>query len=207
MTDTRTEIVRYGQDVPAESELHLLGHLEGRRVLELGCGARSSAVPMAKQGAHVIAVDPHPERIAFSQGLAEDEEVKVEWHDGDLADLAFLRADSVDLAFSVGALIEVEDLGRLLRQVHRVLSPGSSFVFAYDHPATLAGRGRGYYDETPLSARIDGVEVTQYPRTISDVFLGLVRSGYRVEYLGEPRPASSPSQPATIIWRAKKEGV
>jgi len=41
--------------------------------------------------------------IARARRLAEQEDVRVEWHQGDLADLAFLRAESIDLAFSAFA--------------------------------------------------------------------------------------------------------
>src|SRR5204862_283944 len=64
--------------------------------------------------------------------------VRVEWHEGDAADLAFLRADSIDLAFATGLLGEVDDVDRLLRQVQRVLRPGPPFVFSFDHPIALA---------------------------------------------------------------------
>ena len=46
---------------------------------------------------------------------------KVELHDSDLADIAFVRADSIDLTFSSYAFDTVDDLNRVFRQVHRVL--------------------------------------------------------------------------------------
>lgn len=204
----RTEVVRYGPEVPSENELHLLGDVKGLRILELGSGSRSSAVPLAKQGAYVIVVDPRPERIAETRVLAEDEEVKVEWHEGDLADLAFLRADSTDTAFSAGAVLEVADVSRLFRQVHRVLKPGGDFVFAYEHPAALVARGRSYFDETPIPQEVDGLRIEQYPRPISDVYMALVRSGFRIEVIAEPRPLiGEAAHPTTLIWRARKEGM
>lgn len=203
----RTEVVRYGPDVPAESELRLLGDVGGLRVLELGSGSRSSAVPLAKHGAYVIVVDSYPDRIAETRVLAEDEEVRVEWHEGDLADLAFLRGDSMDLAFSAGAVLEVPDLGRLLRQVHRVLRPGAAFVFAYEHPVALVARGRSYFDETPIPVEVDGQHTEQFPRPLAEVYMALVRTGFRVEVIGEPRPVvGEQAHPTTIIWRARKEG-
>lgn len=201
---------------PTEAELRLLGDLEGRRVLELGCGPTSAAIVLARGGAHVIALDPSPERIGEARLEAEDQEVRVEWHVGDLADLAFLRGDSVDLAFSSGALAEVEDVGRLFRQVHRVLKHGAPFVCAYEHPMTTCLRGslepggsaRSYFDPAPITELDGGRQVTRYPRTIAEVFTALVRSGFRVDMLVEPPPAlGSALVPPTIIWRARKEGV
>lgn len=208
MVGEGTPVVRYGPDVPGDDELRLLGSLDGRRVLELGTGTRASAVAMAGQGAHVIAVDPHLDRMARSQVAAEDAEVRIEWQEGALSDLAFLRGDSVDLTFSAGAVAEVEDAGRLFRQVHRVLRPGASFVFSYDHPALVSTRHRSYFDDSPVTVEVDGVTVIQYPRTISAVFTALHRSGLRVEAILEPEPvAPGATLPTTIIWRARKEGV
>lgn len=204
----RTEVVRYGPDVPAENDLKLLGDVKGLRVLELGSGSRSSAVALAKQGAHVISIDPHPDRLAETRVLAEDEEVKVEWHQTDLADLAFLRADSMDLALSAGAILEVADLGRVFRQVHRVLKQDAHFAFSYEHPVALVARGRSYFDEEPIPVEVDGLTVEQYPRTISDVYMTLVRTGFHIEIIAEPRPVmGDQAHPTTIIWRATKQGV
>ena len=204
----RTEVVRYGPDVPAENDLRFLGDVKGLRVLELGSGSRSSAVAFAKQGAYVIAVDPRPERLAETRVLAEDEEVRVEWHESDLADLAFLRGDSMDLAFSAGAVLEVPDLGRLFRQVHRVLKHRGDFVFSYEHPAALVARGRSYFDEAPITDEVDGVRIEAHPHTISEVYMALVRSGFIVEALAEPRPVmGDQANPTTLIWRASKEGA
>ncbi len=56
-TDLSLDVVHYGPDIPTEADLRLLGPLEGKRVLELGCGGGPMTVAMAKQGARVIAVD------------------------------------------------------------------------------------------------------------------------------------------------------
>src|SRR5262249_27148121 len=146
--------------------------VRGKRVLELGCGAGENAVAFARQGAHTIALDASRAQLALGRNLAEAEEVRVEWHASDAADLAVLRADSIDLAFSAGLMGELEDLDRLLRQVHRVLRPGSAFVFAYEHPfGVCAGRDvnepgglplgrlevrRSYYESGPVEIVRDG---------------------------------------------------
>ena len=67
--------------------------------------------------------------------------MRVEWHKGDLADLAFLRADSIDVAFSADALAEVDDLGA-------AVPPGAAGAAArtrrscsrYEHPMALVHR-------------------------------------------------------------------
>jgi SAM-dependent methyltransferase len=224
MSDLPADIAPYGPDIATEAELRLLGDVKGKRVLELG-GARSS-VAFANQGATAIAVDTSEARLAQARAIMEREEVRVELRRGDLADLAFLRADSVDLAFSVLALGTVEDLNRLFRQVHRVLKVGSPLIFSVVHPVwALIGAGRGpltvtrsYFDRAPMHLDFPGAETeAQYPHTIEEIYGGLARASYRVDPILEPEPrAGGPRSPEwtdafrfvprTLIVRARKEG-
>ena len=131
-----TNTAHYGPEIPTEAELRLLGDLKGKRVLELGCGGAQCSIAFAKQGATAIGVDFSAQQLAFARRLCEREDVRVELRQGDLADLAFLRADSIDLVFSSYAFGYVDDLNRVFRQVHRVLKIGAALVFSLPHPAS-----------------------------------------------------------------------
>src|SRR5436305_14763726 len=128
------DVARYGPDIPTEAELKLCGNLAGKRVLALG-GASQAAIAFAKQGAHAVAGDASPERLSALRERADQEEVKIELHESDLADIAFVRADSIDLAFSSYAFDTVDDLNRVFRQVHRVMRQDCPLVFSVAHPA------------------------------------------------------------------------
>jgi SAM-dependent methyltransferase len=222
-----TQTVGYGPGMPSERELKMLGvgDLAGKRVLDLGCGVGAAAITFVGRGAHCVAIDASNAQLAVGRRLAAEAEARVEFRHGDLADLAFLGADSIDLAFSAFALAEVPDLGRVLRQVHRVLKPGAPFVLSYEHPLALAtaetaGSGppeddghpwvrRPYHDAGPVTVLRHGEPFTLYPRTVAEVFMSLVRTGYRVDVLVEPSSlapgAHGPALiPAGIIWRARK---
>jgi SAM-dependent methyltransferase len=223
---TAIDSVRYAGDVASDDDFRLIGDVRGKRVLDLGCGAGENAVVLAQQGAHVIAVDSSSGQLALGKRLAEEAEVRVEWHRSDAADLAFLRADSIDVALATGLLGEIEDVDRLFRQVQRVLRPSAPFVFSYEHPTGITiGRDdapgalplstlevrRSYFDPQPVVVTRAGTPIRLWPRTIADVFSALHRAGYRVDTLLEPEPTASadpgPPIPSTIIWRARKEGV
>ena len=221
-----TDVAHYGPDIPTETELRLLGDLKGKRVLELGCGGAQCSIAFAKQGATAIGVDFSAEQLAFARRLVEREEVKVELRHGDLADLAFLRADTIDVAFSAYAFGYVEDLNRVFRQVHRVLKVGAPLVFSLPHPAyamidddsdePLLIR-RSYFDRSPIDYEWGGVPFTDFHHTFGDIFTGLTRASYRVDAVLEPEPRPdgprSPDWresfryvPRTLIIRARKEG-
>ena len=221
------DIVTYAPGIPTEAELRLCGDVSGKRLLDLGCGSGENAIAFAKHGAHVIALDRSQAQLSLAKKLADAAEARVEWHEGDAADLAFLRADSIDVAFAAGVLGEVEDVDRLFRQVHRVMRPGAPFVFSMEHPMALAvGREgaapgalplgslevrRSYFDAQPAEVTHEDERIRVFPRTIADVFASLHRAGYRVDVLLEPEPVQStdpgPQIPGVVVWRARKEGV
>lgn len=220
-------VARYGPDVGTEADFRLLGDLRGKRMLELGCGRAECSISFAQKGAVAIAVDVSAEQLAVARRRIEEAGVKVELRQGDLADLAFLRADSIDAAFSSSTLGQVEDLRRVFRQVHRVLKEGGPLVFSLVHPAydmiddddpdePLLIR-RSYFDRSPISYQYEGALVSDYPHTFSDLFTDLVRTGFRVDAVLEPEPPLSGPRspewretfrmvPRTLIMRARKEG-
>lgn len=202
----------YSPDGPGEHELRLVGDVAGKRVLDLGCGDGNAAITLAQQGAVVIAVDTSEARLALGRRRGEEAEVRLDWRAGDLADLAFLRADSVDLVFSAFAIDTVDDPARVFRQVQRVLKPNAPFVFSHAHPFTLciddARLVRPYLDAGPVAVTRWGEPATVYPRSLSETFADLSRAGFRVDTLLELSAATHPaSVPATVVWRARKEGA
>ena len=221
-----TDVASYGPDLPDERELRLCGEVKGRRVLELGCGAAQSSIAFAKAGAKAIGVDCSATQLAYGRKLAEAEEVRVELHHGDMADIGFLTSASVDLVFSAMSLQYVDDVNRVFRQVHRVLRTDAHFVFSVPHPAamTLDADGkaialaRSMFDRTPVTRRLNDVVVTEHPRSVSSLFTSLQRANFRVDVILEPEPTPgrnpSPlwrdlyrSVPPALVMRARKLGV
>lgn len=222
-----TDVASYGADIPTEASLRLLGSLEGKRVLDLGCGAGHAAVSFARQGAKVLAVDPSTSQLDAARDAAERAEVRIELTHGGPAELAFVRADAIDAAWSAMALAEVSDLDRVFRQVHRVLKPESPLVFSLPHPAFVMFDPtadlplhvrRSYHDRGAMRWPRDDEDVVDHPRTIAEVFTSLVRANFRVDTILEPEsPRQAPHSqawtdvmawvPATVVFRARKEGT
>ncbi len=221
-----TDVVTYGPGVGTETDFRLLGPVSGKRVLDLGCGGGQNAIAFARQGAISIGVDVSVEQLAYARRLIEQEEIRAEFKHGDLAELAFQRADSVDIVFSAFAFQYVPDLNRVFRQVHRVLKPQGMLVLSLPHPAavvtgeptTIINKDaqlslapeptqirRSYFDNSPLEDKYEDNIFTEYHHTLSDMFMGLVRSGYRVDAVVEPEPSDGSMVPKALILRARKE--
>jgi SAM-dependent methyltransferase len=222
-----TDVVSYGPDIPTEADLKLLGPVDGKRVLDLGCGAGHNAIALARQGAKVIAVDESAEQVAAAREACEREGVKVELHHAPLAELAFVRADTIDACFSAYGLAGVSDLDRVFRQVHRVLRPEQPLAFSLPHPAfAVVDPGgadpmqirRSYFDPAPVGWSANTAATPDRSRTLQALATSLFRANFRLETVLEPEPASSGGRsphwvevmrwlPATLILRARKQGI
>jgi ubiquinone/menaquinone biosynthesis C-methylase UbiE len=216
--DLPTDVVTYGPDVAREDTLKLLGHVEGKRVLDLGCGAGHNAIALAKQGAKLIGIDESSDQVAEARAACERERVKLELHHAPLAELAFIRADTIDAAISVWGLPTVGDIDRVFRQVDRVLKPECPLVLSMPHPAFAMidpadherRVQRSYWETAPLDGTV--------PRTIGQLFTSLTRANFRVDTLLEPEPPANGRRsaawhdhmryvPRTLILRARKQGI
>jgi SAM-dependent methyltransferase len=220
------DLVRLGPDLDETAMAKMVGHLDGRRVLELGCGSGSNSVAMAMAGARVVSVDTSGDRVAAARRLAEEHEVSIEFHHGEWADLAFERADRVDLCLAVYSLAEIEDISRVFRQVHRVLRSESPLILSLPHPLRFvaqeaAGGGvslAGSYTEGGVYEWRSGEATGRvYRHGIGEVVTTLFRSNFRVDTVLEPpvvseadSPYRSPldsAVPSSFIVRSRKEGT
>jgi len=186
----------------------LLGDVSGRRILELGTGRGNTAIAMAAAGARVVAIDPNAKELAKARIAVEAAEVAVELHEAESFELAFLHAEIFDVVVAVHSLAAAPDLGRVFRQVHRVLKPDRPLVFTLPHPLSLMTDPddqsliTGDYAESGHVGR--GMHVT-YRHTISEVFTLLTRSNFHVDTLLEP--AGVGPFPASIVFRGRKLGT
>jgi SAM-dependent methyltransferase len=126
----RTEDIVFYEGL-AQSESAAGGRLE---VLELGAGTGRIAVPLARQGHAITALDRAP---AMLRALREKLEAlnltaHIEPVEGDMCALPFAD-DSFDLVISpFNALMHLytwDELLACLREAHRVLRPGGAFAF------------------------------------------------------------------------------
>jgi len=219
--------VVYGPDIVDDTDLRLLGDVAGKRVLQLGSHEGHTAITLHRRGARVIVVEPSAERVAASRWAFGQADARIELLETDFAELAAVRADSIDLAVSIYSLAGVDDLARVFRQVHRVLRQEAPFVFSLPHPAfsmidpasdePLRVR-RSYWDHSPRNWTSGDHHGTDHTHTISDLFTQLGRTNFRVDTLLEPEPSPTAARsalwheamrwvPSTLIVRAKKQGI
>jgi len=184
--------ITFGPGVPGDDELRLCGEIgDGRRALELGISPWYNAVAFAATGAKALAVDPDDERIAETRRRAGDAELQVQCLRTDLADLGDVASASCDVVLAAQTITGVDDLGRLLRQAHRVLRASAPFVISLPHPFAAASPDQPY---------------GRGPRTVGEWFTALARTNFRVDQILEFGAGSTSPAPTTLILRAHKEG-
>lgn len=106
--------------------INKLGDLQGKKVLELGCGAGEASVYFAKKGATVTATDISGELLKVVQRVASLHKVRVNTKQCYSHSLDF-EDDTFDIVFAANLLHHV-DIEATLKESQRVLKKGGAFV-------------------------------------------------------------------------------
>ena len=114
---------------PLEYAYHLVGNIEGKRVLDFGCGSGSNSLLLARRGAIVCGVDISHDLLSIARQRLDRcamplraQFIVASAHDLPLEDRSF------DLVFGI-AILHHLDLARVSKEVHRVLKPGGRAIF------------------------------------------------------------------------------
>jgi ubiquinone/menaquinone biosynthesis C-methylase UbiE len=107
----------------------LLGLSRGLRVLDLGCGEGTTAIPQAQAGADVLGVDIARNLVEAGNKRAEEMGLtNIRFQEGDVCDLRPIPDQSFDLVVSIfGAMFAPKALD-VAKEVVRVTKPGGRIV-------------------------------------------------------------------------------
>lgn len=176
--------------------------LEGKAVLDLGCGYGWHCRFAAERGAaRVLGIDLSRKMIEEARKRSEGSGISYRVcgiEEYDYPEAAW------DCVVSNLALHYVEDIGQVFRQVRRTLRPGGVFLLNIEHPVFTAGVGQDWvYDGAgkPLHWPVDnyfmpgerktrflGCDVVKQHHTLTQILMGLLDSGFALEAVEEARP-------------------
>lgn len=106
-----------------------LGVSDGFKVLDLGCGDGTTAVPAAQLGAEVLGVDIAENLVTAGNARAEELELEnLSFQQGDATDLGELDDESFDLAISIFGAMFAPRPDDVAREMVRVTKPGGRVV-------------------------------------------------------------------------------
>jgi SAM-dependent methyltransferase len=195
----------------------LLPDLDGRAVLDLGCGfGWFCRWARAAGAARVLGIDISEKMLARAR--AETSDAAITYTRADMEALALSPA-SFDLAYSSLALHYVEDLERLMTVVHRALVPGGRLVFSVEHPIFTAPARPGwstneagrktwpvdrYLEEGPRTTDWLAKGVVKQHRTLASYLNLLVGGGFAIGHVEEWGPTEVQIA-ATPEWAIERE--
>lgn len=177
----------------------LAGDLDGRRMLDLGCGDAAFGRAALAQGCRsYLGLEGSRNMVAAARSTlvgtaGQVVESTIEgWH---------YPPASFDLVISRLALHYIADLEQVFALVYRTLATGGQLIFSVEHPViTSSDRGwtagtqrqdwvvDDYFVTGERVTQWMGGEVRKYHRTVEDYFGALQRAGFVVEQLRESRP-------------------
>lgn len=121
----------------AEEGLRRAGVGAGTRFLDIACGSGALAIPAARRGARVVAVDLSPVMLDLLRERARREQLDIQTA---VMDGHALEVDdaSFDVAGSQFGVMLMPDLARALREMARVVVPGGRVLLdVYGDPARI----------------------------------------------------------------------
>jgi SAM-dependent methyltransferase len=114
-------------DIP-ESELHVLGEVNGLDVVELGCGTAYVSAWLTRRGARVVAVDPTPAQLETARTCQREFGLDFPLIEA-AAEEVPLPSASFDLAVSEYGAAIWADPDRWIPEAARLLRPSGQLVF------------------------------------------------------------------------------
>lgn len=181
----------------------MLPDLQGKRVLDLGCGFGWHCRYAISQGAEsVIGVDISERMIGEAKKKTASE--NIQYLCTPIEDIKY-PDNSFDVVISSLTLHYIESFEEILEKISRWLVSGGCFVFSVEHPIfTAQGKQDWYYDNLgnrmhwPVDQYFtEGIrksvfldeEVVKYHKTLTTYIQGLITKGFIITGVVEPKPA------------------
>lgn len=192
-------------------------------VLDLGCGYGWHCQYAADHGARsVLGIDESRRMIARAQILHFHP--RITYRICSLQEFDYPAA-SFDVVISNLVLHYVKELEPIFQRVFQTLRPNGTFLINMEHPTFTAGVRQqfsadgtwpvnDYYHPGLRETEFLGHTIIKYHHTLTQILMGLIHSGFRLEAVEEAMPpaewrAIMPEEmrrPMMLLIRAAKEG-
>ena len=197
---------RSKEGLKAAGEWHqlkpLFPSLEGKSVLDLGCGYGWHCKFAEEQGAtKILGIDLSKKMIEEAQKRNSGNQI--EYRISGLEEYDYPE-NEWDCVISNLALHYIEDIVEIFQKVYRTLKPGGIFLFNIEHPVFTAGVGQDWIytdDGKPQYWAIDnyfitgernthflGCDVVKQHHTLTQIIMGLLNNGFELKVVEEAEP-------------------
>lgn len=183
--------------------LELLGNVEGKWVLDAGCGEGYLSRMLSKQGANVTGIDYSCRMLELARQRTDDESIK--YLHGNIENLHSIESQSFDRVVSNMVIQDLEKYEEAIIEMYRLLKKDGIFVFSILHPCFITPnsgwiRNRNgdkeywkverYFYEGAYEQNfpVDSDEkVVYYHRTLTSYINAFRKAGFILNNLIEPR--------------------
>ena len=176
--------------------------MQGKKVLDLGCGYGWHCKFAVEQGAEeVLGIDLSTGMLGEARRRNAD--ARITYRLCGIEEYEYPN-EAWDCVVSNLALHYIEDLDSVFQNVHQTLKPGGTFLFNIEHPTFTAGVGQDWiYDENgaPKYWPVDnyyipgerktsflGCEVKKQHHTLTQILMGLLNNGFELKAVEEAMP-------------------
>jgi 2-polyprenyl-6-hydroxyphenyl methylase/3-demethylubiquinone-9 3-methyltransferase len=109
--------------------------LEGKRALDVGCGAGLLTEPLARLGARATGLDAAPENIAAAQAHSDGQHLAIDYR---ATPVEALDEDEFDLVTSMEVIEHVADPAAFVRALAARLAPGGLMILSTPNRTPLS---------------------------------------------------------------------
>ncbi len=189
-----TALPNWGVYIPNEDELHLLGDVAGKKVLEIGCGAGRSLVYCGQKHAKELwGIDVSEVQIEKAKQLLDENELIANLYTSPMEVNPGIPEKYFDYVYSVYAIGWTQDLDKTISLAAKYLKTNGSFIFSWDNPMlpcieTINGQyvlNRSYVEERTVRRKQRDESVVMTYWKLSSYINTLAKHGFKVEQLIE----------------------
>lgn len=106
------------------------GSLQGKKVIDVGCGGGILAESMAAQGAEVTGIDLAQKSLTVARLHSLETGIKVDYKRIAAEEMAALEPEQYDLVTCMEMLEHVPDPGSIIRACSQLVKPGGRVIFS-----------------------------------------------------------------------------
>lgn len=190
--------------------LSLLPDLQGKRLLDLGCGTGEHLALYLEQGADfVVGVDLSESMLKQADINLSTKRPHFSLYQSSMEQLSELPENDFDIITSSFAFHYVQDFPKLLADIKAKLKPNGTLVFSQEHPIVTAYQGGERWEKNAQKEQIayrlnfyrdegerDRTWFKQpfktYHRTTATIINQLIEAGFQIEKMAEPMLAEQP---------------
>lgn len=193
-----TALPKYGPLAATEDDLNLIPDLDGKKVLELGCGSGHTLAYLRehKNAAELWGLDISAEQIRFAEEHLAAQQIPAKLYLSSMDENPGIPENYFDLVVSIYALGWTPDLSHTLELIYSYLNPGGVFIFSWEHPVYRSLRyeaniekyvfENSYVEEGPvIDPSWKGVEIVINHRMLSTYLNAIIESGLVMEQIVE----------------------